>query len=70
MSQLQPQRSQYDASQNMASHDASATQSAATTENANATSVARDEKVSAQGGGRHVIAESVGGQVHNYNLKL
>lgn len=62
MSRLQPQRPQYDASQNMASHDASAMQSAAP-KNANATSVAKDERVSAQGGDRHVIAESVGGQV-------
>lgn len=58
MSKLQPQRPQY---------DASAMQSA--TKNANATIVAKDERVSAHGGDQRVIAVSVGGQVHNYNLK-
>lgn len=69
MSQLQPQRPQYDASQDMASHDASSAMQSVATNNANATSVAKDERVSAQVGDRHVVAESVGGKVHNYNLK-
>ncbi|KAK1352651.1 Late embryogenesis abundant protein D-34 [Heracleum sosnowskyi] len=63
MSKLQQRRPQYDASQNMASHDASSAMQSAATKNANATSVAKVETVSAQGGERHVIAESVGGQV-------
>lgn len=54
MSQLQPRRPlQYDASQNMASHDASSMQSAATG-NANATSVAKDGMIAAQ---RQVVKE-------------
>lgn len=65
MSQQSPQRPQYDASQNTASHDASAKQSVVTE---NVTSMAKDERVAAQGGGLHVIAESAGGQVHNHIL--
>ena len=57
MRQLQPQRPQYDASQDMASDEASALQSAAIG-NANAA------------GGLHVIAGAVGGQVHDFILKL
>ncbi|KAL8100803.1 hypothetical protein AgCh_032880 [Apium graveolens] len=45
----------------MASHDASSMQSVPA-QNANVTSVAKDERVSAQGGDRHVNAE-FGGQV-------